>query len=101
MGDEEGYGKFMDLHECYDKYINLKGIERFDYIQYIQNFDKLSEIPKEKKNAEYKAYLSTLIDYLYSFINRTKPLLALDEQLTESTADLDLSAFSTPEDMAS
>jgi len=128
FSDEEGYGKFMDLHECYDKYINLKGIERFDYIQYIQNFDKLSEIPKEKKNAEYKAYLSTLIDYLYSFINRTKPLLALDEQLTESTADLDgrfdrgecpgwakeqqgamahsgahldLSAFSTPEEVAS
>ena len=25
--DEEGYGKYMDLHECYDKYINLKGTE--------------------------------------------------------------------------
>lgn len=25
--DEEGYGKFLDLHECYEKYINLKGIE--------------------------------------------------------------------------
>ena len=25
--DEEGYGKFLDLHECYVKFINLKGIE--------------------------------------------------------------------------
>lgn len=25
--DEEGYGKYLDLHECYVKYINLKGIE--------------------------------------------------------------------------
>lgn len=25
--DEEGYGKYLDLHECYEKYINLKGIE--------------------------------------------------------------------------
>lgn len=25
--DEEGYGKYLDLHECYAKYINLKGIE--------------------------------------------------------------------------
>ena len=25
--DEEGYGKFLDLHECYVKFINLKGME--------------------------------------------------------------------------
>ena len=24
FSDEEGYGKFLDLHECYDKFINLK-----------------------------------------------------------------------------
>ena len=23
--DEEGYGKFLDLHECYEKFVNLKG----------------------------------------------------------------------------
>lgn len=28
--DEEGYGKYLDLHECYEKYINLKGIEVFN-----------------------------------------------------------------------
>jgi len=25
--DEEGYGKYLDLHELYDMYLNLKGIE--------------------------------------------------------------------------
>lgn len=25
--DEEGYGKYLDLNECYEKYINLKGVE--------------------------------------------------------------------------
>lgn len=25
--DEEGYGKYLDLHECYVRFINLKGIE--------------------------------------------------------------------------
>ena len=25
--DEEGYGKYLDLHKCYEKYLNLKGIE--------------------------------------------------------------------------
>ena len=23
--DEEGYGRFLDLHECYEKFVNLKG----------------------------------------------------------------------------
>jgi hypothetical protein len=27
FSDEEGYGKYLDLHECYEKFINLKGIE--------------------------------------------------------------------------
>jgi hypothetical protein len=27
FSDEEGYGKYLDLHESYDKYINIKGIE--------------------------------------------------------------------------
>jgi splicing factor 3A subunit 3 len=25
--DEEGYGKYLDLHELYIMYINLKGVE--------------------------------------------------------------------------
>jgi hypothetical protein len=25
--DEEGYGKYLDLHECYIRYFNLKGVE--------------------------------------------------------------------------
>jgi len=128
FSDEEGYGKFLDLHECYDKFINIKGVERVDYIQYIQNFDKLAEIPKEKKKDEYKSYLGTLTDYLYSFLQRTKPLMDLDGELTEALADLDgrfdrgecpgwakeqqgamahtgahldLSAFGSPEELAS
>ena len=27
FSDEEGYGKYLDLHECYVKFINVKGIE--------------------------------------------------------------------------
>lgn len=30
--DEEGYGRYLDLHDCYLKYINLKSSEvRFPY----------------------------------------------------------------------
>ena len=27
FSDEEGYGKFLDLHEVYDMFINLKQME--------------------------------------------------------------------------
>lgn len=25
--DEEGYGRYLDMHECYEKFINLKGVD--------------------------------------------------------------------------
>jgi splicing factor 3A subunit 3 len=28
FSDEEGYGKYLDLHECYEKFVNLKGVEK-------------------------------------------------------------------------
>jgi len=35
--DEEGYGKYLDLHECYVKFINLKGIEVYIADNYNNN----------------------------------------------------------------
>jgi len=128
FSDEEGYGKFLDLHECYDKFINLKGVDRVDYISYITSFDQLYDINRERKGGEYRQYLSSLCDYLYGFISRTKPLMDIDSELAEILQDfdgkfergecpgwareqvgamahtgahLDLSAFSSAEELAS
>lgn len=35
FSDEEGYGKYLDLHEMYQKYSNLKGVEVSQKITYI------------------------------------------------------------------
>ncbi|KAJ8961028.1 hypothetical protein NQ314_006010 [Rhamnusium bicolor] len=126
--DEEGYGKYLDLHECYEKYINLKGIEKVDYITYLGMFDQLYDIPKERKTGEYRKYLLCLIEYLTWFVQRIKPLMDLDGDLFEEVnqvfsnwdsgsvpgwpketgsalanvgAHLDLSAFSSWEELAS
>jgi len=126
--DEEGYGKYLDLHQCYEKYINLKGIEKVDYITYLTTFDHLFDIPKDRKNSEYRKYLYLLLDYLTGYINRVHPLLDLTEEmesiekdfekqweagtfpgwpketgsvLTNVGAHLDLSAFSSWEELAS
>lgn len=78
--DEEGYGKFLDLNQCFDKYINLKGIERIDYLTYLTVFDQLFEIPKDRKlSADYVKYLESLLDYLQDYCARVKPLLPLTD----------------------
>lgn len=126
--DEEGYGKYLDLHECYEKYVNLKGIEKVDYITYLTTFDHLFDIPKDRKNSEYRKYLDVLLDYLHMYLTRVRPLLDLNSELenvqrqfhvqwengtfpgwpketgsalTHVGAHLDLSAFSSWEELAS
>ena len=127
---EESYGKYLDLHECYEKYINLKGVDKHtDYVTYLTVFDRLFEcVPKEKKGNDYKNYLTMLLDYLYDFTRRVKPLLDISEEMSDVQKDfepkftlgefpgwpketggalahtgahLDLSAFSSPEELAS
>ncbi|EDV24471.1 Splicing factor 3A subunit 3 [Trichoplax sp. H2] len=126
--DEEGYGKYLDLHECHERYNNLKGLEHVDYLTYITTFDQLFEVPKEKKNNDYKDYLDSLLKYLFSYLERIKPLLDLDKEydtakedfenkwslgtfpgwpkdagsaLSRTGAALDLSAFSSSEELMS
>ncbi|XKL61992.1 hypothetical protein PGB90_001825 [Kerria lacca] len=126
--DEEGYGKYLDLHECYEKYINLKGVEKVDYITYLSILDHLFDIPKERKNTEYRKYLEMLLEYLHGYLLRIKPLFNVDQEmenlqkefhqqweagtfpgwqkesggaLTNVGAHLDLSAFSSWEELAS
>lgn len=126
--DEEGYGKYLDLHEAYVQYTNLKGVEKVDYVAYLEVFDKLFDIPKERKNAAYKDYLLNLLMYMEAYVHRVKPLLESIEEvkkvqdtfsvqwnegnfpgwpkeatgaLTHAGAHLDLSAFSSWEELAS
>ncbi|CAG2164329.1 unnamed protein product [Oppiella nova] len=127
--DEEGYGKFLDLNHCFEKYLNLKSVDRIDYLSYLSLFDQLFDVPKDRKlNADYVRYLETLLDYLQDYCSRVKPLLSLPtimekvlvdfekqwesgsfpgwpkeagSALTHAGAHLDLSAFTSVEELAS
>uniref|UniRef100_A0A914DEL0 Matrin-type domain-containing protein n=1 Tax=Acrobeloides nanus TaxID=290746 RepID=A0A914DEL0_9BILA len=81
--DEEGYGRFLDMHLLHDQYLNLKGVRKTDYISYLGKFDQLYEFSKEvtKKTGTYKEYINALLAYLKDFLNRTKPLIDLDREL--------------------
>ncbi|GAA56370.1 splicing factor 3A subunit 3 [Clonorchis sinensis] len=128
FSDEEGYGRFLDLHDIYKKYLNVKGVPRIDYLTYISFFDRLYDIARDKKGIAYKAYLEDLLAYLEDFLSRARPIVDLDEEtkdalakfetewvqgtfpgwgreaapaLSHGGAHLDLTAFTTWEELAS
>ena len=70
-------------------FINLKGVERMDYISYITSFDQLYDVPRDRKGGEYRKYLAALLDYLWSFMTRTRPLLDLEVEMAEVLKDFD------------
>ncbi|KAA0186137.1 hypothetical protein HAZT_HAZT000363 [Hyalella azteca] len=65
------------------------GIEKISYITFLSVFDRLQDIPKDKKGAQYKDYLYSLLDYLYSYVERVKPLLDMGDELEALTKDFD------------
>uniref|UniRef100_A0A6A7FTZ1 Splicing factor 3A subunit 3-like n=2 Tax=Hirondellea gigas TaxID=1518452 RepID=A0A6A7FTZ1_9CRUS len=85
--DEEGYGKYLDLHHVYNQYCNIKGLERISYITFLGLFDRLQDIAKDKKNSQYREYLFSLLDYLHSYVQRVKPLLDMSQELENVTKD--------------
>uniref|UniRef100_A0A674D882 Splicing factor 3a, subunit 3 n=1 Tax=Salmo trutta TaxID=8032 RepID=A0A674D882_SALTR len=107
FSDEEAYGRYLDLHDCYRKFINLKGAE----VRFLLCM-----------------YLEMLLEYLQDYTERVKPLLDQNDlygkilgefekkwemgtfpgwpketssALTHAGAHLDLSAFSSWEELAS
>lgn len=90
FSDEEGYGKFLDLHQVYEMFVNLKGVERVDYITYVMQFDRLFDIPRERKGAHYKAYLHALLEYCHDYVRRAKPLLDVQRELESVQKDFEV-----------
>jgi len=75
------------MHELYDRFINLKGIEKIDYLTYLTTFDRLFEIPKERKSPEYRRYLESMLEYLRDYLSRVKPLIDVGEEMEKAMAD--------------
>ncbi|KAG0424015.1 hypothetical protein HPB47_000231, partial [Ixodes persulcatus] len=118
------YSVVRGTHESHSPF------QRVDYLSYLSTFDQLFDISKEKKNSEYKKYLDCLLDYFQDYTLRVKPLLDINQAsemenvmadfekqweagtfpgwqkeagsaLAHAGAHLDLSAFSSWEELAS
>ncbi|CCH45124.1 CWF complex protein sap61 [Wickerhamomyces ciferrii] len=77
---EEYFGKYLDLFEFYEKWLNLIGDPTISYVKFLGEFTKFEKITK--KNDDYLKYLQNLSNYLINFIKKSLPLYKIDELIT-------------------
>lgn len=80
---EEFFGRYFDMYNLHEQYLNLptlKNARRITYIQYLDTFDNFTSIPrKDKLSDDYWLYVRNVANYLDNFIKLTKPLENLDK----------------------
>jgi splicing factor 3A subunit 3 len=79
---EESYGRYLDLHPFFQQFVNLKGIERTDYIEYLERFSSFPD-RESVKNKEYFEYVESLCNYLIRFVERTQPMFDIKSKIEE------------------
>lgn len=80
---EEAFGRFLDLTTLHEDYLNLPGVKRLSYLQYLTLFDTFTppQCPikrVDKTTDQYFNYVGRLADYLEIFLRRTRPLEDLE-----------------------
>ncbi|KAG2334799.1 hypothetical protein Bca52824_005979 [Brassica carinata] len=87
---EEGAGRYLDLHDMYNHYINSKFGERVEYSAYLDVFSHPEKIPRRLKfSRQYMKYMEALLEYLVNFLQRTEPLQDLDKMLSKVEVDFE------------
>lgn len=87
---EEAFGRYLDLHELYNEYINSKFGEHIEYSAYVEVFSEPQKIPRKLKlTRQYREYLENLLEYLIYFFERTEPLQDLDRIFTKLATDFE------------
>jgi len=91
---EEAFGRFLDLTTLHEEYLNLPGVKRLSYLQYLNTFD--SFVPPanpikraDKTTDQYFKYVGRLAEYLEGFLRRTRPLEDLDSLFTSFDQDFE------------
>lgn len=77
---EEGAGRYLDVYEHHSQYINLKGVRRLTYLNYLDKFHDFAAIggPEVKRQDAYRTYVSSLRQYLISYLRKIRPLDDVD-----------------------
>ncbi|KAL3653618.1 hypothetical protein CASFOL_003299 [Castilleja foliolosa] len=76
---EEAFGRYLDLHELYNEYINSKFGQHTEYSAYLDVFSDTARISRKLKlTRQYREYMQKLLEYLIYFFERTEPLQDLE-----------------------
>ncbi|KAG0274945.1 Splicing factor 3A subunit 3 [Linnemannia exigua] len=86
---EEAGGRYLDLHEVHEHYMNLKALKRTNYLGYLSEFTLFEEIERKDKNADYQRYLDTLSTYLEGYLKKIKPLKNIGEIKEDGRQEFD------------
>ena len=91
---EEAWGRFLDLTSFHEDYLNLPGVKRLTYLQYLDTFFLLTSpnyaVKKESKRTNnYFGYVGRLASYLEDFMRRTRPLEDVDKSFAAFDREFD------------
>lgn len=92
---EESSGRFLDVTTLHEDYLNLPGVKRLSYLQYLDFFDAFSppRMPLKRANKlsdQYFKYVGDLSGYLQTFVRRTRPLDDLDRLFADLDDDFEV-----------
>ncbi|KAL0299670.1 UNVERIFIED_CONTAM: Splicing factor SF3a60 [Sesamum calycinum] len=87
---EEAFGRYLDLHELYNDYINSKFGKQIEYSAYLDVFSDPARISRKLKlTRQYQEYMQKLLEYLVYFFERTEPLQDLDRIFSKVIAEFE------------
>ncbi|KAG8062356.1 hypothetical protein GUJ93_ZPchr0003g18627 [Zizania palustris] len=77
---EEAFGRYLDLHELYNEFINSKFGTPMEYSAFVGTFSQLEKIAHSLKTSrQYREYLEHILEYLTSFLYHTEPLQDIEK----------------------
>ncbi|KAJ2860028.1 Pre-mRNA-splicing factor sap61 [Coemansia aciculifera] len=87
---EERLGRYVDLHEQHELYVNLKDSGHPTYLDYLADLHRVEAYPKRHKLLpEYAQYLDSLREYFDGYFLRAMPLFDVPKARDEAIAQFD------------
>jgi splicing factor 3A subunit 3 len=87
---EEGMGRWVDMHELYNRFVNLKMLdgEPMEYLSFIDQVRALEDLSETRLHMRaYRDWVQEVLSYLETFHKRVQPLQDLDTIMVKVTDD--------------
>ena len=87
---QESHGRYLDLHELYQEFVNAKFGRQMEYFEYLQVLTEFNSISRGlRMGTKYKEYVERLFSYMKGFHERTQPLTFLGPVMAAADAEFE------------